>query len=1121
MIALAIGFASILGVVCLVVVIFALRNGVLVRIGVRNIPRRATQSVLITLGLMLSATIIAASLGVGDIVNYSIERAAIQALGHTDVVVRARDPRLLASDYFPAERVQELDRALAGKQLVDGVLAEARERAPVVNRRVTRTEPRMAISGLDPARTAGFGSLRTTDGRTVQIAELGPDEVYINASAQRELEARSGDVLDVVPGGLTHRVTVRGVVRDGSLAGSQPRMLMTLDAAQLIFGHPGQINRINISNTGDEWSGVRHSAEVIRRLRLVLADPVAAASLYAELRSGPNRAALAGYAATEPSARPASLLKQLSDELDAGTPTEAFTSLIADPEIAGIVALALESDGRPEDAVAFSAQAVRVRLLTIDDLKTTALANAERVSDGVTRLFLVFGSFSIIVGLLLIFLIFVLLAAARRTEMGVTRAIGARRRQLVQIYVYEGLIYAVGAAAVGTVAGVLASMLLVEFIPASDQIGFTVARHIEPRSLTVAFTLGLILTIATVAFSAYRVSRMNVVAAIRGIDESARRTRGRQARRRGVGARRRSAGWLRAVPSVSLAALFDAMASGLGFAFRTALQGWPLVVTGAIVTGRGMAGDSAFGVRVGGSLAMIGVGLLVAYVLKRAGVAYTKRVRLGVSVGALLLLAFWGMPFSLLFDIFGELNGGIEMFVVAGVMMVGAAVMLVMFNAQVLVTVAGLTLGRAGRITPVLKTAVAYPMAARFRTGLTLAMFALIIFTLIVIAILTNTNQAALEKMERVTGGYQVTASVPLEHAIPEIEAALDDVARLQRTDIELVAATGRIGGLARDLRADSSAWQPISVKAADGTYLATNQLELSHFDPAYGANSREIWDAVSKDPSLAVLNTGSLPVRFQQGLEVRGRRFVAVAPLKEDPAQITAFAVQVRDSAGNRPPVMLTVIGVTDELADLLDGSPSLTVRAGVVDALVGRAVPLAQYHFRLTAGADAKDVADALETAFLRKGLQATITEREVREFLSVNTSLNRLFQTFMALGLVVGVAALGVISFRAVVERRQAIGMMKAIGYRPGMIMLGFVLESSVVAVLGILLGIALGSLISWNIVQELGDRVEGLRFAIPWLDVGVIVAFTWGFSILTTIWPARQASKIYAAEALRYE
>ena len=43
-------------------------------------------------------------------------------------------------------------------------------------------------------------------------------------------------------------------------------------------------------------------------------------------------------------------------------------------------------------------------------------------------------------------------------------------------------------------------------------------------------------------------------------------------------------------------------------------------------------------------------------------------------------------------------------------------------------------------------------------------------------------------------------------------------------------------------------------------------------------------------------------------------------------------------------------------------------------------------------------------------------------------------------MGLGLIVGVAALGVITARAVVERRQQIGVLRAIGFRRRMVQLG---------------------------------------------------------------------------------
>ena len=63
--------------------------------------------------------------------------------------------------------------------------------------------------------------------------------------------------------------------------------------------------------------------------------------------------------------------------------------------------------------------------------------------------FTTFGSFSIAAGILLIFLIFVMLAAERRGEIGMARAIGTRRGHLVEMFVFEGAAYDLAAAAVG------------------------------------------------------------------------------------------------------------------------------------------------------------------------------------------------------------------------------------------------------------------------------------------------------------------------------------------------------------------------------------------------------------------------------------------------------------------------------------------------------------------------------------------------------------------------------------------------------------------------------------------------------------------------------------------------
>jgi putative ABC transport system permease protein len=129
--------------------------------------------------------------------------------------------------------------------------------------------------------------------------------------------------------------------------------------------------------------------------------------------------------------------------------------------------------------------------------------------------------------------------------------------------------------------------------------------------------------------------------------------------------------------------------------------------------------------------------------------------------------------------------------------------------------------------------------------------------------------------------------------------------------------------------------------------------------------------------------------------------------------------------------------------------------------------------------------------------------------------------LMQAFMGLGLVVGVAAVGVIAFRTVVERRQQIGMLRAIGFKRSMVALSFLMESSFVTLLGILSGTGLGLLLSYFLVTggDLGGKTD--HFYIPWLQVLFISLFAYGASLLMTFIPARQAASIPIAEALRYE
>jgi ABC-type lipoprotein release transport system permease subunit len=46
-----------------------------------------------------------------------------------------------------------------------------------------------------------------------------------------------------------------------------------------------------------------------------------------------------------------------------------------------------------------------------------------------------------------------------------------------------------------------------------------------------------------------------------------------------------------------------------------------------------------------------------------------------------------------------------------------------------------------------------------------------------------------------------------------------------------------------------------------------------------------------------------------------------------------------------------------------------------------------------------------------------------------------------------------------------------------------------------------------------------RTAGGGFSVPWMAIAVLVAVATGASLLATVWPARQASKIRPAVAIR--
>ncbi len=763
----------------------------------------------------------------------------------------------------------------------------------------------------------------------------------------------------------------------------------------------------------------------------------------------------------------------------------------------------------------------------VQEAKKDALSTADLIGNFFTTIFIGIALFSIAAGVLLIILIFAMLAAERKSEMGMARAVGIQRGDLTRMFIFEGLAYDLASAAVGAALGVAVGFAMVGVISSLlGNYGFSLTPHVELRSLVVAYCLGLLITFATVAVSAGRVSRLNIVSAIRDIPDMPAKPR---------------------KLAEQLVAPFDALAAGrpmgcVGGLFSLAasiLKSGPVVaVLGVALLALGWATVNGFLFHTGASLAIIAVGFTLRWLLDRAHARPRNRDRIAFTVAGLGLLVYWALPIDALHRWFGlpEFKLGIENFFVSGIMMVLGAVWVVMFNSDILLALMTAVLGRVGRLRPVLKTAVAYPMSSIFRTGLTIAMFSLIMFVLVLMSVLTSLGSQVDPNKPAVSGGYQIQATVPFSNPLPDIREQIaanpelngkfEAVAGETMLPLQLRQPDGKPPAsppTSEQLKNNpglAEGWRFYNARLADKQFLESNRFPLQLRADGYPSDEA-VWGAIAKDPTLAVID--AVPVQLGEFGGAGGfggpSLFYVTGVKLSDPRMGKPVPIEARlPGVPNAPTVKLKIIGVLSRFSNYYTG---LYVNSQVAAQVSPIPLPITNYFFRVKPGEDPQALRRTLGSAFLNNGLEPVVISEQLKQAQAVQNGLSGLLQGFMTLGLFVGIAALGVISTRAVVERRQQIGVLRAIGYQRNMVAGSFLLESSFIALLGILIGVALGLVLSYNFVEYSRRDTPAIEFAVPWLQIGGIVLLAYIASLITTVVPARNAGKIYPAEALRYE
>jgi putative ABC transport system permease protein len=425
---------------------------------------------------------------------------------------------------------------------------------------------------------------------------------------------------------------------------------------------------------------------------------------------------------------------------------------------------------------------------------------------------------------------------------------------------------------------------------------------------------------------------------------------------------------------------------------------------------------------------------------------------------------------------------------------------------------------RFGRILPAVRTAVAYPLSSKFRTGMTMAMIGLITFALVAFAAI-NSNFAAVFLGDSAKGGWDIQVLTARTNRIDDFAASLRD----SGVDQSQVAAVGEnviawpdeaeVENRDRYENDDGivTDYLRYTVMGADDAFLANANLELRLRARGYDSDEA-VWRELANGRGFAVI-----PSRLTASEEDFGPQIENLLHLEPLEDGFEPFTLALRDPASGTIRDV-TVIGQAKDASGLFWEGIILR-KADLLEAY-----PKAEgqiFYIQLEDGVNSRRFAKDLEAGLLTASVESI--DKLLDEQRALQNGFLLVFQGFMGLGLIVGIAALGVVASRAVVERRQQIGMLRAIGYQRSMVALSFLFESGFIALAGILIGFSLGLSLAWVLftTEAIGEESVDVAFTVPWAELGVIVGLSFFASMIMTFLPARQASRVPVAEALRYE
>jgi len=319
----------------------------------------------------------------------------------------------------------------------------------------------------------------------------------------------------------------------------------------------------------------------------------------------------------------------------------------------------------------------------------------------------------------------------------------------------------------------------------------------------------------------------------------------------------------------------------------------------------------------------------------------------------------------------------------------------------------------------------------------------------------------------------------------------------------------------------------PYVLRGFDEGFADHGGLPLHEWDRQFGSSEIEVWQTVESRSDLVLLDASF-------GLE-----------LSTDGTGISMLSFSIGDSIslidlsnpGNKR--IVTVAGYLEQSSYLF--SPGVWTSGEIVeDQFDGRltrmyvslddfATPSSDFDdsgiktFSATGKPEnvriaAAELSEDLEDNLSGEGVAVSIISDDVMLIQSLVIAILGIFEAYLALGLVVGIGGIGVVTVRSVSERRKTIGILRALGYRKNMVMLSFLIEVSWVALLGIVNGVMVAVGFHRALYVAFWED-QGAQFTLPWSTILTVILGGWLLVMLATAIPIRRATMVPPSAALR--